>query len=1076
MAKLTLTTTFTTFSTVEISGSATNFNWLNPSYAGADDSNVTNYWPPSASAWPGSLFNQITDYLECKELLIKLPPTAISIYGIRIGAKGRVADSTGKSGGYEYVEAKDVNVLFYLNSSPISDNKANTVDFWPASSTSFYYYGSLTDSWNISGLTPSLLNDSTFALRLSASFDTVNLDKNTVPFGYQYIQIEISYEDASQVSAASIISSETASNAHKLSALARINTNGIDTTPTNTEITNNTRLMLNIRPGGIPSGQIITNLNKINQNIRPAGQPTGQIITNINKVNQNIKPGGIPSGQIITDLSKINQSIKPGGIPTGQIITDLNKVNQNIRPGGIPSGENTNTTNQIKQNIRPGGIPTGENTTNTNGFNRSIRPGGIPSGENTTNLNKIKQNIRPGGIPSGENTTNNNQIKRSIQPPGIITGEDTDNNSNVKPAAWLINANTTIISQENVSNLHRLRAGNVNIRPTPIETTEDTIQNNFVVNRGTYIFPPGIISQENVSNLHRLRTGNVNILPGGIPTGEIIVGTGNINTLQSIRPSGIISREFLPTTHRLQTGRAYIYPPPIDTTGGTDINPTHKLLQVQNIFPIGIISGEITGLHRLYAQAWILPPGQNTEENVRKHRLRKEDKPVTWQNQIHSPAYEVGYFDCLAISKDLNNDPFYDLSFNALNTNYFFSVSQYDLQFNQPTKMNQRLAGEGASPNTFAVSTLDNTLTLTMPVRVESWGYVDQCFAALYDYCIQGYKGTPTTFVGRLVSPTPLASIGATTFMKIDNIADFKSLGTNFTAYIKSDDDSEATETVTVSSVNKEERRLYFSAATSINHTPSKSYIWAAPTRPVSDREPTFSLFSLREGLFSGCIVDKLSMTLTPGNNITASFTIKFTELDRRYQVNFRDNFNSIMANITKRRPNYLLNSSLLRLYRTTPEVGYFNLGLAEDYKLFRGYQERHFRDFEINEMSLEISNNLQTVYTSNSKNSKDVENLRKNLQPYAYYSNGRTIEGTIKYSSPIKPWLFEEVLSGPGSNNSGGIIYDFGPFKLTLPDVVWARQLSSSSMDQVHQKTVSWSVATHALTFNPYLTPTGVY
>ena len=363
-----------------------------------------------------------------------------------------------------------------------------------------------------------------------------------------------------------------------------------------------------------------------------------------------------------------------------------------------------------------------------------------------------------------------------------------------------------------------------------------------------------------------------------------------------------------------------------------------------------------------------------------------------------------------------------------------------------------------------------------MPVRVESWGYVDQCFAALYDYTIQGYKGTPTTFVGRLVSPTPLAAIGSTTFMKIDNIADFKSLGTNFTAYIKSDDDSETNETVTVSSVNKEEKRLYFSSATTSSHTPFKSYIWVAPTRPASDREPTFSLFSLREGLFSGCIVDKLSMTLSPGNNIVASFTIKFTELDRRYQVNFRDNFNSIMANVTKRRPNYLLNSSLLRLYRTTPEVGYFNLGLAEDYKLFRGYQERHFRDFEINEMSLEISNNLQTVYTSNSKNSKDVENLRKNLQPYAYYSNGRTIEGTIKYSSPIKPWLFEEVLSGPGSNNSGGIIYDFGPFKLTLPDIVWARQLSSSSMEQVHQKTVSWSVATHALTFNPYLTPTGVY
>lgn len=1012
MATLTLTTTFTTFSTVERTGSTTNFNWLTPENAGTDDAANTFYWPPSASAWPGSSFNQITDFLECRELLTKIPSTA-SINGIRIGAKGRVADNSGKSGGYEYVEAKDSHVIFYLGSTPISDNKANLVDFWPTTNPGFYYYGSLTDNWNISTLTPAVLNDPTFNIRFAATFDTVNLDKNTVPFGYQYIQIEISYDDSSNISQSSITSEEIEPTTHQLTTLATILPPATDTTATNTEVTNNAKLGLNIRPGGIPTSEIITNINKINQN---------------------------------------------------------------IRPGGIPSGETTTNNNNINRSIRPGGIPTGETTTNTNNLNRSIRPGGIPSGENTTNNNTINRSIRPGGIPSGENTSNNNQIKRDIRPGGIPSDENTVNNGGVKPEAWNISVDNSITSVESVSTAHRLIAGPVYIRPIPIETTEDTIQDNYVVNKGVYIFPQSIDSLENLPNIHRLRTGNVNIRPGGIPTDENVTNTGDVNANKNIRPSGIISTENVSNNHRLRPGTAYIYPPPVDSTSVIDINPNHKLRRVQNIIHIGIISGEITGLHRLFARAYILPPGQNTEENARKHRLRKEDKPVTWQNQIYSPAYEVGYFDCLAISKDLNHDPFYDLSFNALNTNYFFSVSQYDLQLNQPTKLNQRLAGEGASPNTFAVSTLDNTLTLTMPVRVESWGYVDQCFAALYDYCIQGYKGTPTTFVGRLVSPTPSTAIGSTTFMKIDNISDFKSLGTNFTAYIRSDDDSETTETVTVSSVNKSEKRLYFSSATTNTHTPFKSYIWAAPTRPDSDREPTFSLFSLREGLFSGCIVDKMSMTLVPGNNITATFTIKFTELDRKYQVNFRDNFNSIMANITKRRPNYLLNSSLLRLYRTTPEVGYFNLGLPEDYKFFRGYQERHFRDFEINEMSLEISNNLQTVYTSNSKNNRDVENFRKNLQPYAYYSNGRSIEGTIKYSSPIKPWLFEEVLSGPGSNNSGGIIYDFGPFKLTLPDVVWARQSSTSSMDQVHQKVVTWSVATHGLVFNPYLVPTGAY
>ena len=64
MAIITLTTTFTTFSTVERAGSTTNFNWITPENAGTDDALSTFYWPPSASAWPGSSLNQITDYLE----------------------------------------------------------------------------------------------------------------------------------------------------------------------------------------------------------------------------------------------------------------------------------------------------------------------------------------------------------------------------------------------------------------------------------------------------------------------------------------------------------------------------------------------------------------------------------------------------------------------------------------------------------------------------------------------------------------------------------------------------------------------------------------------------------------------------------------------------------------------------------------------------------------------------------------------------------------------------------------------------------------------------------------------------
>jgi hypothetical protein len=198
--------------------------------------------------------------------------------------------------------------------------------------------------------------------------------------------------------------------------------------------------------------------------------------------------------------------------------------------------------------------------------------------------------------------------------------------------------------------------------------------------------------------------------------------------------------------------------------------------------------------------------------------------------------------------------------------------------------------------------------------------------------------------------------------------------------------------------------------------------------------------------------------------------------MDREFQKNILANFNTLAANVNKRKPNYLLSGAQFRLYNTTSDAGYFNLGTPIDRKYFHGFQETDIRNFEINEITIEISNNLQPAYTLNAKSSIDKNNIEKNLLPYAYYSTGRSISGNITYSSPIKPWLFAEKLSGPSSINNGGIIFDFGPFKLELPEIIWSTQSSESSMEQVHQKRVNWSVVSKNFDFDPYLKPTGIY
>lgn len=468
---------------------------------------------------------------------------------------------------------------------------------------------------------------------------------------------------------------------------------------------------------------------------------------------------------------------------------------------------------------------------------------------------------------------------------------------------------------------------------------------------------------------------------------------------------------------------------------------------------------------------FIDPPGIDSDEDFGNPALIARNQLL--YNQIYSPAYEMGYFDCLALSRDINIDPQYDLAYSSIDTDYLFTANNINLSYKQESNYGKRLAGEGANPNTFKVDPRPYDLSFNIPIRIESWGYMDNVFAAIYDFFMQGYKGSSTIYLGRVVSSdnNPIQNVST---IKVDNIVDFMNLTTPFTAYIRSDEDVEEGETVTVISVNKSTKILTLSSNITKSHTPNLTYIWARPTNPANNREPSFNLFSLREGLFSGCVVDSITLNMTPGQIINASVNLKFTNLDRKYQSNLFANFDSIVQKVNNRRPNYLINGAQVSIYNTNAVSEKFTLGDAKNSPLFRGFQEYLIRDFEVNEVSLEFKNNLQPVYSLNAKSNDYDKNFIKNLQPYAYYSNGRSITGSIKYSSPIKPWLFAEKLAGPASINKQGLVFNFGPFKLSLPEVVWSPNNSNASMEEAHQKSVEFSVATEKLSYDPYFEPTG--
>ena len=951
----TLTTYFTTEAQTNNPSSRANWDWSFTGNTSALDGSVVSQSYPVENNIPLSQ----TDYLDLTNTAVKLPDAA-AIQGVRI----RIFKSSG-SDFPDFLDTTDLKVQFIYNGASRGQDKADTTTLWTELG-SYAVYGSSTDLWNyeFSSGGDSLnlgyyVNQSIFGLRIAASFQGENTQKNQLTLSIDHVEITFYYTFGDTLEHSSVLSNQIQSNVNRLA------------------------------PGGV--------------GVRPLGNDNSNPISNLDRLFAQYRLGGNVSNISPTNLSQLHRLY-----PLARIYV---------------SSINSNTL--------------GNHSLFSQAF---VYPFGLNSEEfvSASNLLIPRANILSIGQSSDETFGDNRLFAQvSIFHQTIGSDQTTSNDHSLYPHAYI---HPDGIRSEDKFGDHNLFARASIYHQSPIDVFQIGWDSEA---HGVYLDPLAFIYVNNHA------PGQPGYSPFDAPR---FTSNHKVSFDLYIRPSGQVAGE-IDSTHLLTNNTVTINPP------GTDDN--------EIISPPGLIKDKN-----------IYPPSvkdNNIDDGLGLHELYWKRKTINFLNSIYSPAYEVGYFDILSLSRDLNMDPKYDISYSSINNNYLFSVDAIKMNFGQNASTDTRFAGEGANPSTFKVNKKELSLSFSMPIRVESWGYVDNTFAALYDYCMQGFKGSPTYYVGRLVSDTPTVAIGPTNYFKIDNISDFLTLDSGSTIYIRTDENTETIEEMTLDYVDKTTKRVYFTSTTTSNHTPNISYLWAKPS-DSTDREPSFTLFSLREGLISGCMVDKISFTIQPSNTITATIDLKFTEMDREFQKNILANFNTLAANVNKRKPNYLLSGAQFRLYNTTSDAGYFNLGTPIDRKYFHGFQETDIRNFEINEITIEISNNLQPAYTLNAKSSIDKNNIEKNLLPYAYYSTGRSISGNITYSSPIKPWLFAEKLSGPSSINNGGIIFDFGPFKLELPEIIWSTQSSESSMEQVHQKRVNWAVVSKNFDFDPYLKPTGIY
>ena len=465
-------------------------------------------------------------------------------------------------------------------------------------------------------------------------------------------------------------------------------------------------------------------------------------------------------------------------------------------------------------------------------------------------------------------------------------------------------------------------------------------------------------------------------------------------------------------------------------------------------------------------------PSIGSSESVPSQYLYKEAYN-NFSSNLYAPAFETGYYDIFALSREYSEDPDFNLSFNNINTNYLFSIDNFNIQGAQESDAGQRFAGEGANPNTFQLGPKEYNVSFTYPFKVDSWGYLDFSLAAFFDYCIQAFKGSPTSFIGRFTSDNTSTIAAGTTQLYIDNIAEFMGLDVPFNAKIKSDTNANY-DLVEVTAIDKANRLLTVAAGVNVAFSRNTSFISAYPQS--AGREASFSLFTLKQGLLSGCLVEKFAINFKPGEQITAYIDLKVLNVDRTYQVQMFNNFASIVENYFKKKPSYILNGFNTRVYKSAPEYGLFGLGTMIDSKLFRGFQQSKLDSIYVTEMDISIENNLKPIFTLNAKGNDPKQNFFKNSLPYGYYSEGRKISGSITYTGPIKPWAMVEFLSGPSSINNDGITFDMGPIKLELPEVVWSTVSQEHSRAEYQKNKVNFSVATQNYTFDPVLKSTGSY
>ena len=261
---------------------------------------------------------------------------------------------------------------------------------------------------------------------------------------------------------------------------------------------------------------------------------------------------------------------------------------------------------------------------------------------------------------------------------------------------------------------------------------------------------------------------------------------------------------------------------------------------------------------------------------------------------------------------------------------------------------------------------------------------------------------------------------------------------------------------------------MQISPSTAGARTIEKTFIYNDPVS--STRKASFSLVSLREGIISNCIVDNITININTNGPITVKAEVFASNIDRNLQPLINDNLDIFRTNINKIGPLRQISGINTKLSYISANAGNFDLYPRIDDKFVTGFQGTVISSFQVEEINITLSNQIDEIFTKHSIHNNSNARKRNNIHPFLMTSNGQKLEGSIKYFSPISAFTMAEILSGPSSLNGGGLRIDTGDFKINLSELAWTPVRSFGSVTENTGEEIKFQLLSESFIISPVL------